>query len=107
MKGYSFLSLARQALSGNKGWPVAWRSPEPRKNDDVVIIGAGGQAVVAAVDDDGVVLYCGHRRLVTELLFNDASPPQSYEIIAELRLDDERAVPYARAFKLISPTVDP
>ncbi len=46
-------------------------------------------------------------RLVTELLFNGVSPPQGYEIIAELRLDDERAVPYARAFKLISPTVDP
>jgi hypothetical protein len=41
LKGYSFLSLARQALSGHKGWPVAWRSPEPKKNYDVVIIGGG------------------------------------------------------------------
>ena len=48
MKGYSFLSLARQALSGNKGWPVVWRSPEPKKNYDVVIIGAGGHGLATA-----------------------------------------------------------
>ena len=48
MKGYSFLSLARQALSGHKGWPVAWRSPEPKKNYDVVIIGAGGHGLATA-----------------------------------------------------------
>ena len=48
MKGYSFLSLARQALSGNKGWPVVWRSPEPKKNYDVVMIGAGGHGLATA-----------------------------------------------------------
>jgi len=48
LKGYSFLSLARQALSGHKGWPVAWRSPEPKKNYDVVIIGAGGHGLATA-----------------------------------------------------------
>jgi len=48
LKGYSFLSLARQALSGHKGWPVVWRSPEPKKNYDVVIIGAGGHGLATA-----------------------------------------------------------
>ena len=48
MKGYSFLSLARQAISGHKGWPVAWRSPEPKKNYDVIIIGAGGHGLATA-----------------------------------------------------------
>ena len=48
MKGYSFLSLARQALSGHVGWPVAWQSPEPKKNYDVVIIGAGGHGLATA-----------------------------------------------------------
>jgi len=48
LKGYSFLSLARQALGGHKGWPVAWRSPEPKKNYDVLIIGAGGQGLATA-----------------------------------------------------------
>lgn len=48
MKGYSFLSLARQALGGHKDWPAAWRSPEPKKNYDVVIIGAGGHGLATA-----------------------------------------------------------
>jgi len=48
MKGYSFLSLARQALKGHKEWPLAWRSPEPKKNYDVVIIGAGGHGLATA-----------------------------------------------------------
>jgi len=48
LKGYSFLSLARQALGGHKGWPLAWRSPEPRKNYDVLIIGAGGHGLATA-----------------------------------------------------------
>lgn len=48
MKGYSFLSLAKQALSGHRGWPAAWRSPEPKKSYDVVIIGAGGHGLATA-----------------------------------------------------------
>lgn len=48
MKGYSFLSLARQALGAHQGWPPAWRSPEPKKNYDVVIIGAGGHGLATA-----------------------------------------------------------
>jgi sarcosine oxidase subunit beta len=48
LKGYSFLSLARHALGGHKGWPVAWRSPEPKKNYDVLIIGAGGHGLATA-----------------------------------------------------------
>jgi len=48
MKGYSFLSLARQALKGHMEWPLVWRSPEPKKNYDVVIIGAGGHGLATA-----------------------------------------------------------
>ena len=48
MKGYSFLSLARQALGGHTGWPLVWRSPEPKKNYDVLIIGAGGHGLATA-----------------------------------------------------------
>jgi sarcosine oxidase subunit beta len=48
MTKYSFLSLARQALGGHKDWPVVWRSPEPKKNYDVVIIGAGGHGLATA-----------------------------------------------------------
>ncbi len=48
MNGYSFLSLARQALVGHKGWPVAWRSPELKKSYDVVVVGAGGHGLATA-----------------------------------------------------------
>jgi sarcosine oxidase subunit beta len=48
LKKYSFLTLARQALGGHKGWPPAWQSPEPKKNYDVIIIGAGGHGLATA-----------------------------------------------------------
>jgi sarcosine oxidase subunit beta len=45
---FSFLNLARQALSGHQGWPEQWRSPEPKPAYDVVIIGAGGHGLATA-----------------------------------------------------------
>jgi sarcosine oxidase subunit beta len=48
LKAYSFRSLAHQALGKHKGWSPAWRTPEPRKNYDVVIIGAGGHGLATA-----------------------------------------------------------
>lgn len=48
MRGYSFFSLARNALTGHKHWPPAWRMPTLRKNYDVVIIGAGGHGLATA-----------------------------------------------------------
>ena len=48
VKGYSFVSLARNAVSGHKHWPKAWRSPALKKSYDVVIIGAGGHGLATA-----------------------------------------------------------
>ncbi|WP_144110238.1 sarcosine oxidase subunit beta family protein [Paraburkholderia sp. BCC1886] len=48
MEKYSFLSLAKHALSGHRKWTPAWRSSEPGSRYDVVIIGGGGQGLSTA-----------------------------------------------------------
>jgi len=45
---YSIFSLARNAVFGHDGWPLAWRSPAPRRHYDVVIIGGGGHGLATA-----------------------------------------------------------
>jgi sarcosine oxidase subunit beta len=45
---FSVSNLARQAFSGNKGWPPQWRSPEPKSAYDAVIVGAGGHGLATA-----------------------------------------------------------
>jgi len=48
MKRYSIVSLARNALRGHDSWPLAWRSPAPKKHYDAVIIGGGGHGLATA-----------------------------------------------------------
>ena len=48
MQRYSFLSLARHALTGHRGWMPAWRKAAPRERYEVVIIGGGGHGLATA-----------------------------------------------------------
>ncbi len=45
---YSAFSLLKNALTGHRGWPRAWRDAEPKKHYDVVIVGAGGHGLATA-----------------------------------------------------------
>lgn len=48
MVRYSLGQLFAQALQGHKGWPKAWRSPDPKSHYDAVIIGGGGHGLATA-----------------------------------------------------------
>ena len=48
MSRYSALSLVKNAITGHKNWTRSWRSPEPKKQYDVIIIGGGGHGLATA-----------------------------------------------------------
>jgi len=45
---FSFLNLAKQALSAHRHWPEQWRFPEPEASYDAIIVGAGGHGLGTA-----------------------------------------------------------
>ncbi|WP_166416136.1 sarcosine oxidase subunit beta family protein [Cochlodiniinecator piscidefendens] len=45
---FSAWQVLKNGLTGNKGWTPHWRSPEPKKEYDIIIIGGGGHGLSTA-----------------------------------------------------------
>ncbi|MEB8433410.1 sarcosine oxidase subunit beta family protein [Cocleimonas sp. KMM 6892] len=45
---YSGFRVIKEALTGHKGWKPVWRTPEPKKEYDIIIIGGGGHGLATA-----------------------------------------------------------
>ena len=48
MSKYSVFSLVRNAISHNRNWREAWRSPDPKHEYDAIIVGGGGHGLATA-----------------------------------------------------------
>ncbi len=48
MSRFSFASVIKNALSGNRNWERQWPDAEPKAEYDVIIVGAGGHGLGAA-----------------------------------------------------------
>ncbi|MCC7273009.1 MAG: sarcosine oxidase subunit beta family protein [Alphaproteobacteria bacterium] len=45
---YSAFSLLRQGLNRHRGWPAAWRTPEPKAHYAAIVVGGGGHGLATA-----------------------------------------------------------
>ncbi|MBL4647199.1 MAG: sarcosine oxidase subunit beta [Hyphomicrobiales bacterium] len=48
MTRFSAWALAKNALTGNKGWTNQWRKPDPKPEYDAIIVGGGGHGLATA-----------------------------------------------------------
>jgi sarcosine oxidase subunit beta len=99
MRKYSVFAIAREALRGHKGWEEQWRSPEPKKEYDVVIVGAGGHGL-------GTAYYLAKEHGITNIAvvekgwLGGGNTGRNTTIIRSNYLYDESAGIYNHALKL-------
>jgi len=48
MQKYSIWSVVRNALSFHQNWQKQWRSPDPKREYEVIIVGGGGHGLATA-----------------------------------------------------------
>ncbi|MEM8749926.1 MAG: sarcosine oxidase subunit beta [Pseudomonadota bacterium] len=99
MRNYNVFSLARETLRGHKGWEKQWRSPEPKKQYDVIIVGAGGHGL-------GTAYYLAKEHGITNIAvlekgwLGGGNTGRNTTIIRSNYLYDESAGLYNHAVKL-------
>ena len=99
MQRFSFLALARNALTGHANWQEQWRSPEPKPAYDVVIVGAGGHGLATAY-------YLAKKHGVTNVAvlekgwLGGGNTGRNTTVIRSNYLQDESAAIYEHALKL-------
>jgi sarcosine oxidase subunit beta len=99
MKRYSVFAIAREAMRYHSGWERAWRSPEPKKNYDVIIVGAGGHGLATAY-------YLGKNHgirnvaIIEKGWLGGGNTGRNTTIIRSNYLQDPSAAIYDKALKL-------